>query len=296
MTSELQTLIVELEQDRALGDPARVCERAAARDRLEAHLLDWHMGAGDERADSAGFYERAQAVDARLEAVDRELGRDIRREIRRGVRPERLLRWMSGPGSTGRPATPPTGEGYDHLDVLVSRVLRLEEPSVLAAEPTPEMVSYQPTPARHIFDLLSRTALSERDVLVDLGSGLGHVPLLASICTGARGVGIELEPAYVRSARRSAVSLHLHRVIFLKQDAREADFSNGTVFFLYTSFTGSILRAVLDRLRREATGREFCVGTLGPCTVTVAEEPWLQGVGPLQADRVAIFRPRERLP
>ena len=40
--------------------------------------------------------------------------------------------------------------------------------------------------------------------------------------------------------------LKLERVTFIQQDARAADFSGGTVFYLYTPFTGSILRSVLD--------------------------------------------------
>ena len=156
----------------------------------------------------------------------------------------------------------------------------------------PEMVFYQPTPARVIFDLIDRIELTTRDVLVDLGSGLGHIPLLAGICTGARCIGIELEPAYVDSARRSARALNLTRVTFVQQDSRAADFSSGTVFYLYTPFTGTILRAVLDSLRREAASREIRVCAFGPCASIVAVEPWLQIVGPLEANRATIFRSR----
>jgi predicted RNA methylase len=109
--------------------------------------------------------------------------------------------------------------GYGHLDDLLSGVLQLEEP----AWPTPpnqEMVSYQPTPARHIFHLLRVTELSAADVLVDLGSGLGHVALLVSICIQARSIGVELEAAYIESARQCAHGLNLNNVTFLKQDAR----------------------------------------------------------------------------
>jgi trans-aconitate methyltransferase len=154
------------------------------------------------------------------------------------------------------------------------------------------MVFYQPTPARHIFDLIARTALTERDVLVDLGSGLGHVSLLASICTGARNIGIELEAAYVECARHSAKTLNLNNVIFVKQDAREADLSGGTVFYLYTPFTGTILRAVLDSLRREAASREIRICTFGPCTPTIVEQRWLETLGPSEVDGIAVFRSR----
>jgi len=171
--------------------------------------------------------------------------------------------------------------------------LQFDEPDAEVAELAAEMVFYQPTPARHILDLLGRLALTERDVLVDIGSGLGHVPLLASIRWGARSVGIELLAAYVDCARRSARALNLTNVTFVQQDARSADYSSGTVFYLYTPFIGTILRAVLDSLRREASGREIRVCTYGPCTSTVAEEPWLEVVGTVETDRTAIFHSRD---
>jgi trans-aconitate methyltransferase len=152
------------------------------------------------------------------------------------------------------------------------------------------MVPYQPTPARHIFDFVHRTALTERDCLIDLGSGLGHVTLMASICTRARCIGIELEPSYVDCARKSAHSLNLNNATFIQSDARAADLSGGTVFYLYTPFSGAILRDVLNSLQHQAATREIQVCTFGPCTPVVAEERWLTVVGPLESGRVAIFR------
>ncbi len=293
MMSELQTLIAELALDRSLDEPARLPERVEALNRLEAYLLDEQgQAGGDERCIGAGLYGRARAIHARLEAINRELYEAIRHEIQRGARPGRLLQWAPRPGRDGRTASRVNGEGYDYLDVLISGVLHFEQPNAEVAGPAEEMVSYQPTPARHIFDLIDRAALTERDVLVDLGSGLGHVPLLVSICTGARSIGIEREAAYVDCARRSARALNLTNVTFIQQDARAADFSSGTVFYLYTPFTGTVLRAVLDSLQREAASREIRICTYGPCTPTVAGERWLEAVGPWQTDRPAIFRCR----
>jgi predicted RNA methylase len=152
-------------------------------------------------------------------------------------------------------------------------------------------VFYQPTPARHIFALMA--AISANEVLVDLGSGLGHVPLLVSACTGARCIGIELDPGRVASSRQCAEKLNLDRVSFLEQDAREADLSAGAIFYLYTPFTGSILRTVLNSLRNEAAARPIKVCTFGPCTRTVANEPWLQAKKtPPETDRIEVFLSR----
>jgi hypothetical protein len=274
-------LIAEIEQDRRLDDPARLRERVEALYLLDAYPVGLN---------GAAPHDRARAIRARLEAVDSRLFRAIRARIRRGEGADALLAWAAAPARDGRVADPTRGDGYDHLDMLVGGVLRFRPPAGEAARLAPEMVPYQPTPARHIFDMLGRAGLTAQDVLVDLGSGLGHVPLLASICTGARGIGIELEPAYVDCARRSAQGLSLTDVTFVQQDAREADLARGTVFYLYTPFTGTILRAVLDALRREAAGREIRVCAYGPCTPIVADEPWLEPVGAVETHRVAVLR------
>jgi hypothetical protein len=288
MLSELHTLVAGLEQNAALDDPARLRQRLEALDRLEAYGLDGptdHPGG----AELAG---RARAIAARLEAINRALYQAIRRDIQSGAGPGRLLQALPRFGQPRRRASRVGGEGYDYLDALIGGVLQFAPPAAEVAEPAAEMVFYQPTPARHIFDLIDRAELSERDVLVDLGAGLGHVPLLAAICTGASSIGVELEAAYVECARRSASELNLTNVTFIQQDARAADFSSGTLFYLYTPFSGTILRAVLDSLRREAARRAIRIATYGPCTPTVAAEGWLAAVGGVRTDRVAIFRSR----
>src|SRR5215469_4874005 len=72
-------------------------------------------------------------------------------------------------------------------------------------------------------DLIRPTQPTERGVFIDLGSGLGHVSLLASICAGTRCIGIEVEAAYVNCARQSGYELNLNNVTFIHGDAREAD-------------------------------------------------------------------------
>ena len=180
-------------------------------------------------------------------------------------------------------------EEYDYLDDLLGGVLNLIEPASGEAALEAEMVAYQPTPARRLFDWLGRGTLQDRDVVMDLGSGLGHVTLLTAICTRARCVGIEVNAGYVDCARRIAEALNLGNAAFIRQDVREADLSLGTVFYLYTPFVGGMLRAVLDLLRREAARREIRLCCFGPCTPVVAGERWLEAAGGMEADRIAEF-------
>ena len=236
--------------------------------------------------------ERAEAACARLESINAALYDSLRQDIRSGRGAGRLLQWarVLSPNASVDPQSVGPGNDYDALDELVSGVLPFGEPQVPTVDLTPEMVFYQPTPARHIFAMLSLCGLDEGDVLADLGAGLGHVPLLAAICTPARAIGVELEPAYVACARHVASALNLTNATFAQGDVRDADLSAGTVFYLYTPFKGTILRDVLERLGTEAKRRPIRVVTFGPCTPIVARESWLIADVIPEENRIALFR------
>jgi hypothetical protein len=284
----LQRLVLQLENEPSLFEPNQLRRRLEALDLLDAYFPDTVQTMPGVEPDDTELYRRARGICDGLEAANSELYQSIRSEIQRGAGADALLRWVRMEETVGAVA----GMGYDYLDELISGVFEFEEPEDGEISREPEIVFYQPTPARHIFHMIGLAALTASDVLVDLGSGLGHVPLLVSICTPARSIGIEMEAAYVERARQCAHRLNLDRVAFLQQDARAADFSTGTVFYLYTPFTGSILRAVLDRLRREAASRSIRICTYGPCTSVIAAEPWLEATAAPEPDRVALFSSR----
>jgi Methyltransferase domain len=288
-----QGLVEQLDNDTSLLEPDRLRERLEGLDLLDAYFPDTHHPVSDAEPNAAGLHRRARAVYARLEAVNFELYQSIRNEIQRGDRPDTLLWWARSSAEIEDVAGPVNGIGYDYydyLDELISGVFQFEEPSAGPVQREAERVAYQPTPTRHIFSLIGLTALTEADVLIDVGSGLGHVPLLVSICTGARSIGIELEAAYVERARQCAQRLNLDGVTFIRQDARAADFTVGTVFYLYTPFTGSILSDVLNHLRCEAAQRQIRICTYGPCASAVAEEPWLEAAAAPDTHRITLFR------
>jgi hypothetical protein len=284
MLDAFHTIVCEVEQDRSLERPEQLRERVRAMDRLEDVM--WHESSDTTRAHHAAMDKlrrRAQARHAVLADVQQRLCGAVRCAIVQGAGAHALRGWLQH-DDLREPW------GYDHLDALIGDVLSLDEPASAIAALEQDMVFYQPTPVRHVLDLIHRAHLRSDDVVIDLGSGMGHVPLLVSICTDAQACGIEREAAYVESARRAAQALHVDRATFVAQDAREADVSRGTVFYLYTPFTGDILRQVLDRLRQEAHRRSFRIATLGPCTPAVASEPWLRAASEPCADRVTLFR------
>jgi len=269
-------LLDELEARPFLMRPERVRERIEALDALERGLAF----AGTARD---AVVSRAEALVVELASLNDAAFRSLREDIRSGRGASRLLEWASC-------AELPDGDGYDPVDELVGGVLGFDPPDAPAVALSADMVFYQPTPARHVFAMLARMALDSRDVLVDLGSGLGHVPLLTAICTGARAIGVELEPAYVACARQAATGLSLRGVELLQQDVRSFDFGIGTVFYMYTPFRGAIMREVLDRLRVEAAHRDVRICTFGPCTPVVAREAWLSTSDAPRTDRIVVFR------
>jgi SAM-dependent methyltransferase len=101
-----------------------------------------------------------------------------------------------------------------------------------------------PTPNAMVIAMLKLARLSPADLLVDLGSGDGRIPILAAKEFGARGLGIEFNADLVafseQTARREGVA---DRVKFVRGDIFETDFSAATVVALFMTPT------VLNRLR-----------------------------------------------
>jgi hypothetical protein len=282
---DLHTVLCALETDSSLFLPAQLGERLIALDDLDARA----GGPEDSRTyGDSEIHQRTKVLRTRLEAANAELYQSVRADIACAGQPRTLLRNLRDLG--GNEWTDPLpGFGFDCRDELISGVLQLREPSEPDLPRSPEMVPYQPTPARHTFHMIAATALVEDDVFVDLGSGLGHVPLLISMLTGAACFGIEVQAAYVASSRECAQDLNLNRVQFIAQDAREADLSKGSVFYLYSPFKGSILSEVVRGLRTQSAHRSIRLCSLGPCTHIIANETWLRARGLPDTRRITVF-------
>jgi SAM-dependent methyltransferase len=169
--------------------------------------------------------------------------------------------------------------GHDSLDTFIDELLLPAPPPGQTRARESGMVHYQHTPARIIFELVERAPLSAAGVFYDLGSGLGHVPMLVNLLSGARARGVEVEPAYADYARARAADLNLGHVDFRTADARYADYADGTDFFMYTPFEGRMLQDVLQRPEAESRSRRIRLFTYGPCTSLAAQERWLEPIG-----------------
>lgn len=233
---------------------------------------------------------RAGSIRSQFEAANETLYEAAHAEIALQGNSTALDRWLSELVNDREGERPHTGLSFDQLDEIVSGVLQLRGPGEADLLPSPEMTAYQPTPARHILDLIAACRFSSDDVFVDLGSGLGHVPLLVCILAGIRTRGIEVQPDHAASAQETAQCLNLSRVQFAAEDARKTDLSDGTVFYMFTPFTGSVLADVVDQLHRQSKTRQIRICTLGPCTWILQGQTWLAGNPRWDTERIAIFK------
>ncbi len=106
------------------------------------------------------------------------------------------------------------------------------------------------TPTRHaIADAMLQLAeVGPDDVVYDLGSGDGRIPIIAAQKYGATGVGLEIDPRLVELSRRNANDAEVaHRVRFIVADLFETDLSPATVVTAYLSPT--IMNKLAPRLR-----------------------------------------------
>jgi SAM-dependent methyltransferase len=95
-------------------------------------------------------------------------------------------------------------------------------------------VRYEPTPMPVVRALLELADVGPQDLVYDLGSGDGRIPITAAAEFGARGVGIEIDPALVTQAQAKAREAGLeHKVEFRLGDMYAADVRSATVVTLF---------------------------------------------------------------
>jgi len=279
-----------MEADASLFAPRNLEARSRALDELAFLQELFHVRGLDAEEP---FVARACALQRDLARVDQLLFCHMRQRIRAGGYTPHSLRAALERYAGYRPAQHAAEiAGYDALDVLVHGLLLSDPTPEETVIRSPEMVQYEATPARAVLAMIDDAQIGPEDVFYDLGAGLGHVAILIHLLTGAQVCGVEIEPVFCTYARASAEELRLSGVRFAAADAREADYGEGTVFFLFTPFRGAVLRAVLGRLEEQAKRRTIRVCTYGTCTHEVAKAQWLQvqNADMVHDFRLAVFR------
>jgi SAM-dependent methyltransferase len=108
-----------------------------------------------------------------------------------------------------------------------------DSPSARAPLRAPD-VRYEPTPQSIVREMLRLANVGPGDLVYDLGSGDGRIPITAAREFGARGVGIDIDPQRIREADANARAAGVtDRVEFRNEDLFEADFRDATVVMLF---------------------------------------------------------------
>jgi tRNA G37 N-methylase Trm5 len=114
-------------------------------------------------------------------------------------------------------------------------VLSLSRMRVHAESAAPPLdVPYVPTPKRVVERMLQMAKVGKNDIVYDLGCGDGRLVITAAKKHGARGVGIDIDPARIHEARTNAKAANVEqRVEFILGDLFLTDLSKATVVTLY---------------------------------------------------------------
>ena len=95
-------------------------------------------------------------------------------------------------------------------------------------------VPYIPTTETAVKAMLELADVKRSDIVYDLGCGDGRIVIAAAKRYGARGVGIDIDPALVREAKKNARQAGVERrVEFREQDLFQANFREATVVTLF---------------------------------------------------------------
>lgn len=97
-------------------------------------------------------------------------------------------------------------------------------------------VIYYPTPDETVNAMLTLADIKKGDVLYDLGSGDGRIPIMAAQQHGIRAVGIEIDPKLVAVADERARQEKVQNLVsFRNADMFRANISEASIVTLYLS-------------------------------------------------------------
>lgn len=121
---------------------------------------------------------------------------------------------------------------------LIQLCVFLLTPHILfSQEITSDFSDYVPfvtTPDEVVVALLKLAEVNEKDLLYDLGSGDGRIPIAAAKQFGAKAIGVEINAELVALAKENSLKSGVSdKVTFVQGDLFEMDFSDATVLVVY---------------------------------------------------------------
>jgi hypothetical protein len=112
--------------------------------------------------------------------------------------------------------------------------LRIAQAAQSAAPARTPDVIFVPTPQQVVDEMLKVANVKKGDVLYDLGSGDGRIPVTAAKRYGIRAIGIDIDPQRIQEANENARKEGVtDKVTFKNTDLFTTDISEATVVTLY---------------------------------------------------------------
>ena len=174
-----------------------------------------------------------------------------------------------------RPGTRIVSHSFDFGDWVPQETVRASDGTNLFLWTVPRRprrapdVPFTATPQAVVYQMLDLAGVTAADVVFDLGSGDGRIPIIAAQRYGARGVGIEIDPRLIEISVRVAHESDLDgKVTFQEADLFAANISTATVVTLFLSAdVNARLERKLKRELRPGTrivSRQFVIGSWTP--------------------------------
>lgn len=128
-----------------------------------------------------------------------------------------------------------TGCTKQNVQAQQNSTLQAESPTIISTETPRADVPYVPTTEEVVEQMLEIAKVSNKDIVFDLGSGDGRIPITAVKKYNAlKATGVEINPDLVKESQENAKKAGVSdRVKFLQQDLFKTDFSDATVVTLY---------------------------------------------------------------
>lgn len=134
--------------------------------------------------------------------------------------------------------------------------------------PNPDWL-YVPTPPDVVDKMLELAAVSKTDMVLDLGSGDGRIPIAAAKRFGCRARGVDINPVRIEEANANLKGSGVENLVtFVEGDVFQVPISDATVVTLY--LFPHVMLKLRDRLRKELkpgtriVSHEFMMGDWEP--------------------------------
>lgn len=126
------------------------------------------------------------------------------------------------------------------------------------------------TPSQILEVALKIAGVTKNDVLLDMGSRDGRIAHLATIFTGCRSVGVELDPEFADKSKKHTKTLGLtDKVSIIHGDLLDVDLTPFSVIYVFQS--GGLLKKISKKLRKEAKHAKIIAFDYPLCKMTSAK-------------------------